>query len=85
MLVYVEVGSPESLAGHLRQLTCEAERRVAELSGTSGSHPSIDGDLRSAPPYVSAPVSDKTLCLWERRAKGLNKMLLGFEQASECL
>lgn len=76
-----QFGSPESLAGHLRQLTCEAERRVAELSGTSGSHPSIDGELRSAPPYVSASVSDKTLCLWERRAKGLNKMLLGFEQA----
>uniref|UniRef100_A0A1B6E9F7 Ankyrin repeat and fibronectin type-III domain-containing protein 1 n=1 Tax=Clastoptera arizonana TaxID=38151 RepID=A0A1B6E9F7_9HEMI len=73
-----QFGSPESLAGHLRQLACEAERRVSELGGGSGGH--IDVEPRSAPPYTTA-VNDKTLCLWERRAKGLNKMILGFDQA----
>jgi hypothetical protein len=28
--------------------------------------------------------TDKQLLLWEKRAKGLKKMLLGFDQASEC-
>ncbi|XP_054282965.1 ankyrin repeat and fibronectin type-III domain-containing protein 1-like isoform X2 [Macrosteles quadrilineatus] len=67
-------GSPDKLLAHLRQLACEAERRVAELGGGAG-----EDVPRSAPPYPAT--SDKTLALWERRCKGLNKMIQGFEQA----
>lgn len=75
--LFVVVGSPEKLLAHLRQLACEAERRVGELGGT-------DEGPHSAPPYTSqAP--DKTLALWERRNKGLKKMILGFEQARKCI
>ncbi|XP_075230563.1 ankyrin repeat and fibronectin type III domain containing protein wide awake isoform X2 [Lycorma delicatula] len=58
----------EKLSLHLRQLACEAERRVQEIS---------ESDNKS----YSQNVSDKTLTLWERRARGLNRMILGFDQA----
>lgn len=42
--------------------------------------------LTTTPPLVAAAAgagAEKQLLLWERRAKGLKKMLLGFDQASK--
>ncbi|XP_071568589.1 ankyrin repeat and fibronectin type-III domain-containing protein 1 isoform X5 [Temnothorax nylanderi] len=85
--------SPESLGSHLASLLSEAEHRVQELGGsTSGSGGSI---LLEPPSSHRASFStqhnnltgcggsteDKQLSLWERRARALRKMLLGFDQA----
>ncbi|KAL0130197.1 hypothetical protein PUN28_002051 [Cardiocondyla obscurior] len=84
--------SPESLGSHLASLLSEAEHRVQELGGsTSGS----SGTTLLEPPSHRASFStqhnnltgcggsteDKQLALWERRARALRKMLLGFDQA----
>ncbi|XP_070163726.1 uncharacterized protein Wake isoform X2 [Polyergus mexicanus] len=84
--------SPESLGSHLASLLSEAEHRVQELGGsTSGSSATL-----LEPPSVhrasfstqhnnltgcSGSTEDKQLALWERRARALRKMLLGFDQA----
>ncbi|XP_024940813.1 uncharacterized protein LOC107267862 isoform X3 [Cephus cinctus] len=85
--------SPESLGSHLASLLSEAEHRVQELGGnTSGSGSSA---TLLEPPSHRASFStqhnnltgcggsaeDKQLALWERRARALRKMLLGFDQA----
>ncbi|XP_029672352.1 uncharacterized protein LOC115240991 isoform X2 [Formica exsecta] len=84
--------SPESLGSHLASLLSEAEHRVQELGGsTSGSSATL-----LEPPSIhrasfstqhnnltgcSGSTEDKQLALWERRARALRKMLLGFDQA----
>lgn len=87
------VKSPESLGSHLASLLSEAEHRVQELGGsTSGSGGT---NLLEPPSSHRASFStqhnnltgcggsgeDKQLALWERRARALRKMLLGFDQA----
>ncbi|XP_047356146.1 uncharacterized protein LOC124951582 isoform X3 [Vespa velutina] len=85
--------SPESLGSHLASLLSEAEHRVQELGGsTSGS----GGSTLLEPPSshrasfstqhnnltgCGGSTEDKQLALWERRARALRKMLLGFDQA----
>ncbi|KAI4489476.1 hypothetical protein M0802_011088 [Mischocyttarus mexicanus] len=85
--------SPESLGSHLASLLLEAEHRVQELGGsTSGS----GGSTLLEPPSshrasfstqhnnltgCGGSTEDKQLALWERRARALRKMLLGFDQA----
>ncbi|XP_025162919.1 uncharacterized protein LOC105180693 isoform X5 [Harpegnathos saltator] len=85
--------SPESLGSHLASLLSEAEHRVQELGGsTSGS----GGTTLLEPPSshrasfstqhnnltgCGGSTEDKQLALWERRARALRKMLLGFDQA----
>lgn len=89
------VKSPESLGSHLASLLSEAEHRVQELGGgTSGS----GGTILLEPPSshrasfsaqhnnltaCGGSTEDKQLALWERRARALRKMLLGFDQARE--
>ncbi|XP_072760842.1 uncharacterized protein Wake isoform X3 [Anoplolepis gracilipes] len=85
--------SPESLGSHLASLLSEAEHRVQELGGgTSGSSattllepPSIHRASFSTQHNnltgCSGSTEDKQLALWERRARALRKMLLGFDQA----
>ncbi|KMQ95408.1 ankyrin repeat and fibronectin type-iii domain-containing protein 1 [Lasius niger] len=85
--------SPESLGSHLASLLSEAEHRVQELGGgTSGSSattllepPSIHRASFSTQHNnltgCSGSAEDKQLALWERRARALRKMLLGFDQA----
>lgn len=88
------VKSPESLGSHLASLLSEAEHRVQELGGsTSGSS---SGTILLEPPSshrasfstqhnnltaCGGSTEDKQLALWERRARALRKMLLGFDQA----
>jgi len=95
MIIFIHaVKSPESLGSHLASLLSEAEHRVQELGGgTSGSSatllepPSIHRASFSAQHNnltgCSGSTEDKQLALWERRARALRKMLLGFDQARE--
>ncbi|XP_048507343.1 uncharacterized protein LOC105689444 isoform X4 [Athalia rosae] len=83
--------SPESLGSHLASLLSEAEHKVQELGGSSSS----TGTTLLEPPSHRASFStphnnltgcggsaeDKQLAIWERRARALRKMLLGFDQA----
>ncbi|XP_076233710.1 ankyrin repeat and fibronectin type III domain containing protein wide awake isoform X2 [Calliopsis andreniformis] len=85
--------SPESLGSHLASLLSEAEHRVQELGGsTSGSggttlleppssHRSSFSSQHSNLTGCGGNAEDKQLALWERRARALRKMLLGFDQA----
>ncbi|XP_033214419.1 ankyrin repeat and fibronectin type-III domain-containing protein 1 isoform X3 [Belonocnema kinseyi] len=84
--------SPESLGSHLASLLSEAEHRVQELGGsTSGSggtnllepvsHRSSFSAQHNNLTGCSGNTEDKQLALWERRARALRKMLLGFDQA----
>ncbi|XP_011499425.1 PREDICTED: uncharacterized protein LOC105363435 [Ceratosolen solmsi marchali] len=89
--------SPESLGSHLASLLSEAEHRVQALGGgTIGSNPASGSALLEPPPSQShrgsfssqhnltgcgGSTEDKQLALWERRARALRKMLLGFDQA----
>ncbi|XP_043479149.1 uncharacterized protein LOC122509277 isoform X4 [Leptopilina heterotoma] len=84
--------SPDSLGSHLASLLSEAERRVQELGGsTSGSsgttlleplsHRSSFSNPHNNLTGCSGNTEDKQLALWERRARALRKMLLGFNQA----
>jgi hypothetical protein len=59
----------KNLEPHLMNLLGEAERRVLELR--------LCGNQDS--------VQTKSLVLWERRKRGLKKMLIGFEHASKYL
>ena len=89
------VKSPESLGTHLASLLLEAEHRVQELGGsTSGSggttlleppssHRSSFSSQHNNLTGCGGNNEDKQLALWERRARALRKMLLGFDQASE--
>lgn len=88
------VKSPDSLGSHLASLLSEAERRVQELGGsTSGSsgttlleplsHRSSFSNPHNNLTGCGGNTEDKQLALWERRARALRKMLLGFDQASE--
>lgn len=89
------VKSPDSLGSHLASLLSEAEHRVQELGGgTSGSSattllepPSIHRASFSTQHNnltgCGGSAEDKQLALWERRARALRKMLLGFDQARE--
>lgn len=90
------VKSPESLGSHLASLLSEAEHRVQELGGsTSGSGTSLLEPPGSHRASFSAQhnnftacggsAEDKHLALWERRARALRKMLLGFDQARELM
>lgn len=60
----------KNLEPHLMNLLGEAERRVLELRLCSGNQDSVQ---------------TKSLVLWERRKRGLKKMLIGFEHASKYL
>ncbi|KOC69350.1 Ankyrin repeat and fibronectin type-III domain-containing protein 1 [Habropoda laboriosa] len=85
--------SPESLGSHLASLLSEAEHRVQELGGsTSGSggttlleppssHRSSFSSQHNNLTGCGGSTEDKQLALWERRARALRKMLLGFDQA----
>ncbi|XP_050489595.1 uncharacterized protein LOC126873107 isoform X3 [Bombus huntii] len=85
--------SPESLGSHLASLLLEAEHRVQELGGsTSGSggttlleppssHRSSFSSQHNNLTGCGGSAEDKQLALWERRARALRKMLLGFDQA----
>ncbi|XP_076183926.1 ankyrin repeat and fibronectin type III domain containing protein wide awake isoform X4 [Ptiloglossa arizonensis] len=85
--------SPESLGSHLASLLSEAEHRVQELGGsTSGSggttlleppssHRSSFSSQHNNFTGCGGSAEDKQLALWERRARALRKMLLGFDQA----
>ncbi|XP_076625320.1 ankyrin repeat and fibronectin type III domain containing protein wide awake isoform X5 [Colletes latitarsis] len=85
--------SPESLGSHLASLLSEAEHRVQELGGsTSGSggttllepptsHRSSFSSQHNNLTGCGGSAEDKQLALWERRARALRKMLLGFDQA----
>ncbi|XP_011866915.1 PREDICTED: uncharacterized protein LOC105561495 isoform X1 [Vollenhovia emeryi] len=85
--------SPESLGSHLASLLSEAEHRVQELGGsTSGSggttlleppssHRASFSTQHNNPTGCGGSTEDKQLALWERRARALRKMLLGFDQA----
>ncbi|XP_051173974.1 uncharacterized protein LOC127289823 isoform X4 [Leptopilina boulardi] len=84
--------SPDSLGSHLASLLSEAERRVQELGGsTSGSsgttlleplsHRSSFSNPHNNLTGCGGNTEDKQLALWERRARALRKMLLGFDQA----
>ncbi|EZA49562.1 Ankyrin repeat and fibronectin type-III domain-containing protein [Ooceraea biroi] len=85
--------SPESLGSHLASLLSEAEHRVQELggsiSGSSGttlleppsSHRASFSTQHNNLTGCSGNTEDKQLTLWERRARALRKMLLGFDQA----
>lgn len=87
------VKSPESLGSHLASLLSEAEHRVQEFSGgTSGnsgttlleppsSHKASFSTQHNNLTGCSGSTEDKQLALWERRARALRKMLLGFDQA----
>lgn len=89
------VKSPESLGSHLASLLLEAEHRVQELGGsTSGSggttlleppssHRSSFSSQHNNLTGCGGSAEDKQLALWERRARALRKMLLGFDQASK--
>lgn len=57
----------KKLETHLLNLLGEAERRVLELR-LCGNQDNLQ---------------TKSLALWERRKRGLKKMLIGFEHASE--
>lgn len=84
------VPSPDKLGSHLRHLLHESERRVLELGGSrlldrnSHYHSTLSIN-RGSISVADSDRTDKTLALWERRCKGLKKMLLGFDQASEFL
>lgn len=85
--------SPESLGSHLASLLSEAEHRVQELGGsTSGSggtnlleppssHRASFSTQHNNLTGCGGSAEDKQLALWERRARALRKMLLGFDQA----
>ncbi|KAI5729111.1 hypothetical protein M8J77_025585 [Diaphorina citri] len=78
--------SPDKLGAHLRHLLLESERRCHELGGTclldhNSHHHSTLSINRGSISVADSDRSDKTLALWERRCKGLKKMLLGFDQA----
>ncbi|XP_017888104.1 uncharacterized protein LOC108629762 isoform X1 [Ceratina calcarata] len=85
--------SPESLGSHLASLLSEAEHRVQELGGSSSgsggstlleppsSHRSSFSSQHNNLTGCGGSAEDKQLALWERRARALRKMLLGFDQA----
>jgi len=81
----------------LASLLSEAEHRVQELGGsTSGSggtnlleppssHRASFSTQHNNLTGCGGSTEDKQLALWERRARALRKMLLGFDQARECI
>ena len=82
------------MGSHLASLLSEAEHRVQELGGsTSGSggstllepvsHRSSFSTQHNNLAGCGGSTEEKQLALWERRARALRKMLLGFDQASE--
>ncbi|XP_011640397.1 uncharacterized protein LOC105429245 isoform X2 [Pogonomyrmex barbatus] len=85
--------SPESLGSHLASLLSEAEHRVQELGGSTsgsggtilleppGSHRASFSTQHNNLTGCGGSTEDKQLALWERRARALRKMLLGFDQA----
>lgn len=75
------------MRNHLCHLLHEAESRVRELSDSL--RPNMDCDQTTSTPsssIASVKIGDgapsKTFSIWERRAKGLKRMLTGFEQIS---
>lgn len=66
-IVYILETSMKNLETHLLNLLGEAERRVLELR-LCGNQDNLQ---------------TKSLALWERRKRGLKKMLIGFEHASK--
>ncbi|XP_031777815.1 uncharacterized protein LOC100123939 isoform X2 [Nasonia vitripennis] len=90
------VKSPETLGSHLASLLSEAEHRVQELGGPGNSGPASLLEPPSSQSHRASfssqhnnltgcsgggSAEDKQLALWERRARALRKMLLGFNQA----
>lgn len=79
----------------MASLLSEAEHRVQELGGsTSGSggttllepassHRASFSTQHNNLTACGGSTEDKQLALWERRARALRKMLLGFDQARE--
>ena len=82
------------MGSHLASLLSEAEHRIQELGGSfcrsdglNLFEPSSHRSSFSAPHNnltgCGGNTEDKQLALWERRARALHKMLLGFDQASK--
>ncbi|XP_055322318.1 uncharacterized protein LOC129578170 isoform X3 [Sitodiplosis mosellana] len=84
--------STDSLGNHLNNLLREAENRIQELSGiedtpqapfsTRASFSSIIGTAYAGPSVsgCTGTETDKQIGMWERRIKGLRRMLLGWDQ-----
>lgn len=94
----IAVQNPEKLGVHLKNLLIEAEKRIQDINGglltpDQNTPPSLNNNRASfsAGSHTSTVTgchggaidSEKDLILWERKAKGLKKMLLGFEQTRE--
>lgn len=77
------------MRNHLYHLLHEAERRVQELGSSLRLNIESDGSSLSSSssniPSITVGDSsqNKTYSIWERRAKGLKRMLMGFEQISK--
>ncbi|KAL6961659.1 Ankyrin-repeat and fibronectin type III domain-containing 1 [Sarracenia purpurea var. burkii] len=85
--------SADDMRNHLYHLLHEAERRVQELGSSLRLNIESDGSSLSSSssniPSITVGDSgggggsgsqNKTYSIWERRAKGLKRMLMGFEQ-----
>ncbi|XP_055679772.1 uncharacterized protein LOC129787936 isoform X3 [Lutzomyia longipalpis] len=82
-----------TLGGHLNSLLRDAENRIQELGSadeipqtpysTRASFSSIIGNAYTGPSVTgcTGTETDKQIGLWERRVKGLRRMLLGWDQA----
>ncbi|KAH8406472.1 hypothetical protein KR215_002027 [Drosophila sulfurigaster] len=84
--------SVESIGTKLNGLLKDAESRIHDLSGPEGlcppvfqSRPSISsiiiGNTGSSVTGCTGNEVDKQIGIWERRVKGLRRMLLGWDQA----
>ncbi|XP_055377283.1 uncharacterized protein LOC129609384 isoform X2 [Condylostylus longicornis] len=81
----------ETLGNHLNGLLRDAENRIQDLSGaeelpqppysTRASFSSIIGNSGNSVTGCTGTEADKQIGLWERRIKGLRRMLLGWDQA----
>ncbi|GAB0088266.1 Ankyrin repeat and fibronectin type-III domain-containing protein 1 [Sergentomyia squamirostris] len=82
-----------TLGNHLNSLLRDAENRIQELGSaedipqtpysTRASFSSIIGNAYTGPSVTgcTGTETDKQIGLWERRVKGLRRMLLGWDQA----
>ncbi|CAD7084324.1 unnamed protein product [Hermetia illucens] len=83
--------SADSLGNHLNGLLHDAENRIHDLStademsqppfSTRASFSSIIGNSGPSVTGCAGTEADKQIGLWERRVKGLRRMLLGWDQA----
>lgn len=83
------VYSADDMRNHLYHLLHEAERRVQELGSSlrlniESDQSSLSSSSSNIPSItIGDSAQNKTYSIWERRAKGLKRMLMGFEQISE--